>query len=81
MRLATLAAVFWYLASVFASFPTEMSPYGSAATAGQFRAFWADAFGEGLGDQAEIDALVAATKAAHANAIVAQVVRREYDGG
>src|SRR3989442_9745195 len=52
-----------------------MSPYGSAATAGQFRAFWADAFGEGLSDQSEIDALVAATKAAHANAVVAQVVR------
>ena len=44
--------------------------------AGQFRAFWADAFGEGINNQAEIDALVGATKAAHANAIVAQVVRR-----
>jgi uncharacterized lipoprotein YddW (UPF0748 family) len=50
---------------------------GSAVTtAGQFRAFWADAFGEGIYDQGQIDALVAATKAAHANAIVAQVVRR-----
>ena len=56
--------------------PAEVSPYGAAATAGQFRAFWADAFGEGINDQAQIDALVAATKAAHANAIVAQVVRR-----
>ncbi|HEY7624964.1 MAG TPA: family 10 glycosylhydrolase [Candidatus Limnocylindria bacterium] len=43
---------------------------------GQFRAFWADAFGEGIYDQGQIDALVSATKAAHANAIVAQVVRR-----
>jgi uncharacterized lipoprotein YddW (UPF0748 family) len=57
-------------------FPSEVTPYGSAATAGQFRAFWADAFGEGINDQSQIDALVAATKAAHANAIVAQVVRR-----
>src|SRR5258708_20049507 len=57
-------------------FPSEVTPYGAAATAGQFRAFWADAFGEGINDQAQIDALVAATKAAHANAIVAQVVRR-----
>src|SRR5919201_6789125 len=43
---------------------------------GTFRAYWADAFGEGLRSQAEIDQLVAATKAAHLNAIVAQVVRR-----
>src|SRR2546428_12968091 len=61
---------------MFANIPTEVSPYGPATTAGQFRAFWADAFGEGINDQAEIDALDAATKAAHANAIVAQVVRR-----
>src|SRR5437867_9974474 len=61
---------------MFVSFPTEFAPYGPAATAGQFRAFWADAFGEGINDQAQIDALVAATKAVHANAIVAQVVRR-----
>ncbi|HVD30309.1 MAG TPA: family 10 glycosylhydrolase [Methylomirabilota bacterium] len=64
------------MASLFAVFPSEVSPIGSATTAGQFRAFWADAFGEGMNDQAQIDALVAATKAAHANAIVAQVVRR-----
>lgn len=48
----------------------------AAAPGGQFRAFWADAFGEGIYDQTQVDALVAATKAAHANAIVAQVVRR-----
>ncbi|HYU82346.1 MAG TPA: family 10 glycosylhydrolase [Candidatus Polarisedimenticolia bacterium] len=58
------------------TFPTEVAPVGQAATVGQFRAFWADAFGEGINDQSQIDALVAATKAAHANAIVAQVVRR-----
>jgi uncharacterized lipoprotein YddW (UPF0748 family) len=62
---------------LFAVFPAEVSPQGTTAmTAGQFRAFWADAFGEGINNQGEIDALVAATKAAHANAIVAQVVRR-----
>ena len=61
---------------MFAIFPTELPPVGAATTTGQFRAFWADAFGEGINDQSQIDALVAATKAARANAIVAQVVRR-----
>ena len=64
------------MASLFAVFPADVSPHGAATTAGQFRAFWADAFGEGINDQGQIDALVAATKAAHANAIVAQIVRR-----
>ncbi|TMC72112.1 MAG: hypothetical protein E6J13_05505 [Chloroflexi bacterium] len=63
------------MASLLATVPAE-SPMGAASTAGQFRAFWADAFGEGVNDQGQIDALVGATKAAHANAIVAQVVRR-----
>jgi uncharacterized lipoprotein YddW (UPF0748 family) len=45
-------------------------------TGGQFRAFWADAFGEGIYNQAQVNELVGATKAAHSNAIVAQVVRR-----
>ena len=48
----------------------------SIAGAGQFRAYWVDAFGEGLYTPAQIDSVVAATKAAHFNAIVAQVVRR-----
>jgi uncharacterized lipoprotein YddW (UPF0748 family) len=61
---------------MFATFPAELPPLGAATTTGQFRAFWADAFGEGINDQSQIDALVAATKAVHANAIVAQVVRR-----
>jgi uncharacterized lipoprotein YddW (UPF0748 family) len=61
---------------MFATFPAELPPVGAATTTGQFRAFWADAFGEGINDQSQIDALVAATKAVHANAIVAQVVRR-----
>lgn len=55
----------------------ELAPAHATAAAGaQFRAYWVDAFGDGLYDEAEIDALVAATKAANLNAIVAQVVRR-----
>lgn len=42
----------------------------------QFRAFWVDAFGAGLFTPAEIDQLVADTKAANMNAIVAQIGRR-----
>ncbi|MGH2436787.1 MAG: glycoside hydrolase family 10 protein [bacterium] len=42
----------------------------------QFRAYWVDSFGPGLYTEAEIDQLVADTKAANLNAIVAQVVRR-----
>lgn len=42
----------------------------------QFRAFWVDAFGPGLYTPAEIDQLVADTKAANMNAIVAQIGRR-----
>jgi uncharacterized lipoprotein YddW (UPF0748 family) len=43
---------------------------------GQLRAFWVDAFGDGMYTQAQIDQLVADVKAANMNAIVAQVVRR-----
>jgi uncharacterized lipoprotein YddW (UPF0748 family) len=46
------------------------------AATGQFRAFWVDAFGDGLYTQAQIDQLVTDVKAANMNAIVAQVVRR-----
>src|SRR5258707_320044 len=51
---------------------------GSAATTttGQLRAFWVDAFGDGIYTQAQIDQLVADVKSANMNAIVAQVVRR-----
>jgi uncharacterized lipoprotein YddW (UPF0748 family) len=48
----------------------------STPPGGQFRAYWVDAFGEDLFDAPRIDAIVAATKAANLNAIVAQVVRR-----
>ena len=47
-----------------------------AAAGGQLRAYWVDAFGDGLYTQAQIDQLVTDVKAANLNAIVAQVVRR-----
>ncbi|HET8569593.1 MAG TPA: family 10 glycosylhydrolase [Candidatus Limnocylindria bacterium] len=58
---------------------TGVPPAGAPAVAtagGQFRAYWVDAFGEGMRTAAEVDEVVAATKAANLNAIVAQVVRR-----
>ena len=42
----------------------------------ELRAFWVDAFGEGIFTEAEITKLVAATKAANFNALVVQVGRR-----
>ena len=48
----------------------------SIPPAGQFRAYWVDAFGDDLFDAPRIDAIVAGTKAAHLNAIIVQVVRR-----
>jgi uncharacterized lipoprotein YddW (UPF0748 family) len=42
----------------------------------EFRAYWVDAFGEGIYNEAEVDELVAAAKAANMNAIVAQIGRR-----
>jgi len=47
-----------------------------APPAEQLRAYWVDAFGEGIWTAAQIDQLVAHAKAANVNAIVAQVVRR-----
>jgi len=48
----------------------------SQAGPGQFRAYWVDSFGPGLYTEAEIEQLVAETRAANFNAIVAQVARR-----
>jgi uncharacterized lipoprotein YddW (UPF0748 family) len=57
--------------------PVPASPLApAAAPAERLRAYWVDAFGEGIGDAAQIDALVASVKAANMNAVVAQVVRR-----
>ena len=48
----------------------------AAAGAREFRAYWVDAFGPGLYDPREIDALVADARAAHMNALIVQVGRR-----
>ena len=73
-----LVAVLPQVASAVAAaslVPTAASSV-NAVTPGQFRAYWVDAFGDGLFTPAQIDDVIAATKAAHLNAIVAQVVRR-----
>lgn len=55
-----------------------MQPGAPQARAAQseFRAYWVDAFGEGIFNEAEITKLVAQTKAANLNALVVQVGRR-----
>ena len=75
-----------FFAAVLAVVPLPAAPAGAAGPsddggsnvsgAPQFRALWVDAFGDGIYDAAQIDELVAYTKAANLNAIVAQVVRR-----
>ncbi|MDE3113707.1 MAG: family 10 glycosylhydrolase, partial [Chloroflexota bacterium] len=65
--------------SVVAPTPAEAPAPVRALTAGvsgQLRAYFVDAFGAGIYDPAQIDALVAAAKAANVNAIFAEVVRR-----
>ena len=56
--------------------PAPLGRATYAAGPAQFRAYWVDAFGDGIYTQAQIDQLVADAKAANLNAIVAQVVRR-----
>ena len=51
------------------------TPQARAAQS-EFRAYWVDAFGEGIFNEAEITKLVAQTKAANLNALVVQVGRR-----
>jgi uncharacterized lipoprotein YddW (UPF0748 family) len=55
-----------------------MSLPGSARAEGapQFRAYWVDAFGEGIYTRAEVEELVAAAVAGNFNALVVQVGRR-----
>lgn len=55
--------------------PLVPSAYVVAAPA-QLRAYWVDAFGEGIFTEAEVDRLVADSKAANINALVVQVGRR-----
>jgi uncharacterized lipoprotein YddW (UPF0748 family) len=51
------------------------TPQAQAAQT-EFRAYWVDAFGEGIFTEAEITKLVTQTKAANLNALVVQVGRR-----
>jgi uncharacterized lipoprotein YddW (UPF0748 family) len=51
------------------------APYARASTS-EFRAFWVDAFGEGIFNDAEVTKLVNAAKAANINALVVQIGRR-----
>ncbi|MGI8830584.1 MAG: family 10 glycosylhydrolase, partial [Candidatus Limnocylindria bacterium] len=55
-----------------------LAPTGRAVAAGEdeFRAYWVDAFGEGIFTRGQIDELVAAAKEANFNALVVQVGRR-----
>ena len=83
---AAFAAALLFVAAVLPTAPSAaaapllvgeggVSPY-TAVPFGQVRAYWVDAFGDGLYTDAQIDDVIAATKAINANAIVAQVVRR-----
>ena len=53
-----------------------VAPVQAQAPRSELRAYWVDAFGAGLFNEAEIDKLIADVKAANMNAIVAQVGRR-----
>ncbi len=52
------------------------SPGAARASSSEFRAYWVDAFGDGLFNPGQIDKLVKAAQDAHMNAIVAQIGRR-----
>ncbi|HEX4743841.1 MAG TPA: family 10 glycosylhydrolase [Candidatus Limnocylindria bacterium] len=56
--------------------PLVPGPAAVAAGPAQFRAYWVDAFGEGIFTPAEVDKLVADSRAANINALVVQVGRR-----
>ncbi len=72
VRLAAVAGLLALFGQVVPVYAPQAQPPGE----GQFRAYWVDSFGPGLYTEAEIDQLVADTKAANMNAIIAQVVRR-----
>jgi uncharacterized lipoprotein YddW (UPF0748 family) len=71
--LATVVGIL-LVVGLFSFVPVAQSGPGGAEP--QFRAFWVDSFNPGLYNEAEIDRLVADTKAANMNAIIAQIVRR-----
>ena len=54
----------------------QPGPLQARGAQSEFRAYWVDAFGEGIYSEAEITKLVAQTKAANLNALVVQVGRR-----
>ena len=69
VALAVAAAIFWAFAGAFAG-------GAQAQEEKEFRAYWVDAFGEGMNSQEEVEEVVAAAKEANMNAIVAQAGRR-----
>lgn len=82
---AAFAAALLFVAAVLPTAPSaaaaptfvdEGTSLDASVPQGQFRAYWVDAFGDGMYTAAQIDDVIAATKAINANAIVAQVVRR-----
>ena len=78
---ATLLVAICVLPTAPSAAATRADPAGVATQAnavpnGQLRAYWVDAFGDGLFTPAQIDDVIAQTQALHLNAIVAQVVRR-----
>ncbi len=62
--------------AVAASSPVAPAVTAASLSGGQLRAYFVDAFGPGVYDPSQIDAVVAAAKAANMNAIFAEVVRR-----
>jgi uncharacterized lipoprotein YddW (UPF0748 family) len=52
------------------------APQTTRAAQSELRAFWVDAFGEGIFNEAEIDKLIGQTKLANFNTLVVQVGRR-----
>jgi uncharacterized lipoprotein YddW (UPF0748 family) len=55
---------------------TQPGALQARAAQSEFRAYWVDAFGEGIFNEAEITKLIEQTKAANLNALVVQVGRR-----
>jgi uncharacterized lipoprotein YddW (UPF0748 family) len=66
----------WSLIGILAVALGALAVTPAQAQREEFRAYWVDAFGAGLYNEAEIDKLIADTKAANMNAIVAQIGRR-----
>ncbi len=64
------------IALVLALVLLPVLPGRAEAASAQFRAYWVDAFGTGIFTPAEVDKLVADSKAANINALVVQVGRR-----